>query len=172
MQTNKQTNRIRIVKYIIYTSFTQMLSGPHSLKLNTEWWWNQQTYTSGYHVFHNLVVFVLKGNFKRHTQQDYCRGDDDVPWCKHHATRIRAVLKRKKKKIKNNDKISIYLYGTKNDYYNYAGGCWVQVSDQLSWLALIHPFYKARAPPPRAVDSGEAKMRTASWENVDKQMPP
>ena len=24
---------------------------------------------------------------------------------------------------------------------------------------------------PRAVDSGEAKMRTASWENVDKQMP-
>ena len=24
---------------------------------------------------------------------------------------------------------------------------------------------------PRAVDSGEAQMRTASWENVDKQMP-
>ena len=24
---------------------------------------------------------------------------------------------------------------------------------------------------PRAVDSGEAKMRIASWENVDKQMP-
>ena len=24
---------------------------------------------------------------------------------------------------------------------------------------------------PRAVDSEEAKMRTASWENVDKQMP-
>ena len=24
---------------------------------------------------------------------------------------------------------------------------------------------------PRAVDSGEAKMSTASWENVDKQIP-
>ena len=28
-----------------------------------------------------------------------------------------------------------------------------------------------QSPRPRVVDSGEAKMRTASWENVDKQMP-
>ena len=37
-------------------------------------------------------------------------------------------------------------------------------------------LYMANSPVlqsarPRAVDSGEAKMRTASWENVDKQMP-
>ena len=28
-----------------------------------------------------------------------------------------------------------------------------------------------RIPRPRAVHLGEAKMRTASWENVNKQMP-
>ena len=41
----------------------------------------------------------------------------------------------------------------------------------------LSPFILRRNSPvlqsarPRAVDSGEAKMRTASWENVDKQMP-
>ena len=31
------------------------------------------------------------------------------------------------------------------------------------------PVLQFGAPP--AIDSGEAKMRTVSWENIDKQMP-
>ena len=39
--------------------------------------------------------------------------------------------------------------------------------------STFNPYHNSpvlQSACPRAVDSGEAKMRTASWENVDKQM--
>ena len=56
-------------------------------------------------------------------------------------------------------------------------------SSQVEFLLRVRTNILVKHPPddinspvlqsarPPAVDSGEAKMRTASWENVDKQMP-
>ena len=41
----------------------------------------------------------------------------------------------------------------------------------MLWKDFYHNSPVLQSARPRAVDSGEAKMRTASWENVDKQMP-
>ena len=48
------------------------------------------------------------------------------------------------------------------------------ISGFLDWNIYFDKGYNSpvlQSARPRAVDSGEAKMRTASWENVDKQMP-
>ena len=45
----------------------------------------------------------------------------------------------------------------------------IRCQQYQSMCAEFSPFYKFGAPP--AIGSGEAKICTASWENVDKQMP-
>ena len=47
--------------------------------------------------------------------------------------------------------------------------CYSIICIKIDSALYNSPVLQFGAPP--AIDSGEAKMRTASWENVDKQMP-
>ena len=52
------------------------------------------------------------------------------------------------------------------------GGGIVHLKSHACFFLLLFTYNSPvlQSARPRAVDSGEAKMRTASWENVDKQV--